>query len=372
MFKRLPEDARPMPCPLFSKTAAPSPLPENPKDLTALAEAVLDWGDAFQSGGKKGLDRGAGRDFADSNSSSSIQMVEGTGWGGGGTRDDDIEYATTGDVVGQVASDNSRSAALACATMHQKHQHQQWQPKTPWETGRFALEVQSPWSKRLISGEKTIETRSYPLPAGLLGRPIEVMESQPGSDGVSTLGDTVEAFTAGLSVLGRVVFSRSEAYSSREAWEADVSRHLVPPRSVGYGWKGPGSRVYGWTVAEVEAFSKPRAVRPMRRAFRSLFEVDGPRNVAVNGNRKGNSHDDVGECFGESQTRIAQKKSRKLKKKRKRKGPAVADVGGVSFEGGMCAAAPEGEQEMGNRTITGTGKNNGVGSKKKRKIKRHF
>lgn len=341
MFKRLPEDARPMPCPLFSESAAPSPLPETPEDLTALAEAVLDWGNVFQSGGKKGLDRGMGRDFSASSSSTStsnIQTVEGIS---GGTRDDGgVEH-----IVGQVYSDNSssKSTTLESATM-QHHQHQRRHPKTEvpplmpaWETGRFALEVQSPWSKRLISGEKTIETRTYPLPAGLLGRPIEVMESQPGSDGVSTLGDQIEAFSMGLSILGRVVFSRSEAYSSREAWEADESRHLVPPSSLGYGWKGPGSRVYGWTVAEVEAFSKPRAVRPMRRALRSLFEV-----VVKGGN--------------------SQKKSRKLKKKRKRKTPAVADVGG-----GGAAAAPEGGQKTGNGTMTGTGEN-----EKKRKIKRRF
>lgn len=341
----------------------------------ALAETVLDWGNAFKSK-KKGLDGGVesivGQVYSDnSNSKSTVfetttsdvvdqvcnnaVLEETTSDVVDQVFNNAVLEDTTCDVVGQVCkstmseettsdvvSQVCKSIASEMTTIQQSKTV--FPPPSPaWETGRFALEVQSPWSKRLISGEKTIETRSYPLPAGLLGRPIEVMESQPGSEGVSTLGDTIEAFTTGLSVVGRVVFSRSEAYSSREAWEADESRHLVPLSSVGYGWKGPESRVYGWTVAEVEAFSKPRAVRPMRRAFRSLFKVDSPRNVAANGN----SHDDGGGN--------AKRKSKNLKKKRKRKRPAVADVGG---EGGAAAAQEGGKDD--------------VGSKKIRKIKRRF
>ncbi|CAN0397535.1 unnamed protein product, partial [Ectocarpus sp. 12 AP-2014] len=143
--------------------------------------------------------------------------------------------------------------------------------------------MQAPWSRRLLDGQKTVETRGYPLPAGLVGRSIEVLESRRGRDGVSGVGDVVEAFSAGLSVIGRVVFGGTEAYPSRETWAADAERHLVPAEEEegfesgkGYGWKGPGS-VHAWRVASVEAYPKPRAVRRMGRVFRSLFLVEQPK-----------------------------------------------------------------------------------------------
>lgn len=146
--------------------------------------------------------------------------------------------------------------------------------ETCWETGRFALEMQAPWSRHLLEGSKTIETRSYPLPAGLVGRPIEIIESQPGQAGMSSVGDSVEPGALGLSVVGCVTFSSSDAYETREAWVADRDRHLVPPSSGAYGWKGPGS-VHGWVVGEMKPYGKARPVRRMTRRFRSLFEVHG-------------------------------------------------------------------------------------------------
>jgi hypothetical protein len=55
----------------------------------------------------------------------------------------------------------------------------------------FGLEMQLPWSRHLLEGRKTIEVRSYPLPAELLGRRLYMLESQPRVDGVSTLGDKI-------------------------------------------------------------------------------------------------------------------------------------------------------------------------------------
>lgn len=72
-----------------------------------------------------------------------------------------------------------------------------------WKTGRIALEMQAPWAKRLLDGRKTVETRGYPLPAGLVGRWIELIESQPGRDGVSALGDGVRAGASGLTAVGK-------------------------------------------------------------------------------------------------------------------------------------------------------------------------
>ena len=316
MFKRLPEDGRPLACPLFSEHAAPSPLPGAPHELRDLADNVLRWGSTY-AGEKKAVDSNAGDVCAGRSAAAAARGEAGDADGpdhAEGTEsmigdEDGRRKNGIGDGVEGNSSKGSGngygSAPLA----------------PPWETGRFALEMQSPWSKRLLNGEKTVETRSYALPAGLLGRPIEVMESQPGRDGVSALGDTVEAFFPGLSVLGRVVFKSSEAYTSQEAWARDEPRHLVPPSSVAYGWRPPPRSVYGWTVGEVTTYPKPRAVRRMQRAFRSLFEVEGPP-------RQEGSDD----CGDETRT----KKKAKAKKKRKRKGGIGA---GVSSEGGGVVKA---------------------------------
>jgi hypothetical protein len=44
----------------------------------------------------------------------------------------------------------------------------------------YALEVQIPWSRRLLGGTKTIETRAYPLPPQALKQPVLLVESPEG------------------------------------------------------------------------------------------------------------------------------------------------------------------------------------------------
>lgn len=275
--------------------------------------------DSIANGGVKGVDRGEERTEKRPGDCATAE----DGSRNNNDRDIDInthQTETGGDVVAPVAADGHDKVASAVA-------------ETPWESGRFALEMQAPWARRLLDGDKTVETRSYPLPAGLVGRSIEVMESKPGEDGVSSLGDTVEALCSGLSVVGRVTFSSSEAYSSRDAWAADESRHLVSPTSEGYGWKGAES-VFAWTVGEVTVYPKPRAVRRMRRALRSLFEVDQHRG-GESGGTTGPSNSggggvtvDVGADEGRDGGSSKKKKPKKKRKKRSGGGSSLADVAG--------------------------------------------
>lgn len=413
MFKRLQEDARPMPCPLFSEAVAPSPLPCTPSALGHLAHAVLEWGKTFsgengggvrggglvppysQAEGTRGGGAGGDKDkspdtavmsTATENKSAvcvSVGVNDGVGFsvenevggevsvGAGVSGDGDHGGSASGNDVGEgkddvrdgnttgrrpsevraTAASKSSSNSSSCSdggddnrpALPSSSNPSVTSKPTPWKTGRFALEMQAPWAKCLLNGKKTIETRAYALPEGLLNRPIEVMESEPGEDGVSSLGDTVDALYPGLSVLGRVVFKSSEAYQSRGAWEGDESRHLVSPTSssAGYGWKGPGC-IHAWTVGEVAGvYPKPRRVRPMKRALRSLFEVEeqpkqdhrgaGVGIGVVDGGVKGDigggeqeSQECEGSAFrGEREdapvTKKVEKKKKKPKKKRARK-----------------------------------------------------
>ncbi|CAM9201039.1 unnamed protein product [Ectocarpus sp. 4 AP-2014] len=379
VFERLPADSRPMSCPLspsFSSSAdsaVSTPLPRTPEALSALADAVLEWGKIFS--GEDGV-RGGG-----------IVAAEEAGMGGGGRRVSgdcgENESGGTGEKPARMADsgacvDNGSDGQEPCGsstsdgsslpspvpTFPAGAESARHAPPTPWETGRFALEMQAPWSRRLLDGEKTVETRGYPLPAGLVGRSIEVLESGRGRDGVSGVGDVVEAFSAGLSVVGRVVFGGTEAYPSREAWAADAERHLVPvpaeeeegPESgKGYGWKGPES-VHAWRVASVEAYPKPRAVRRMGRVFRSLFLVEqakGEQPAGGGGGGGGGGDDNGAKPEGSIGARAADgrpeiggdegKRKRKPKKKRKRKGPPAGGVLGSADAAPGTAVSEKGK-----------------------------
>lgn len=366
MFERLPADSRPLPCPLspsFSSSAnsaVSTPLPRTPEALSALADAVLEWGKTFsgedgvRGGGivaaeEAGVGGGGGRvsgDCGEKESGGTGEKPSGVAESGAG-----VDNGTDGQEPCESCNSGGSSLPSPVPTSPAGAESARHAPPTPWETGRFALEMQAPWSRRLLDGEKTVETRGYPLPAGLVGRSIEVLESGRGRDGVSGVGDVVEAFSAGLSVVGRVVFGGTEAYPSREAWAADAERHLVPvpaeeegsESGKGYGWKGPGS-VHAWRVASVEAYPKPRAVRRMGRVFRSLFLVEQPKGEqpagggagAGAGTGDGNGakpEGSVGTGAADGRPEIGGdegKRKRKPKKKRKRKGPPAGGALGAA------------------------------------------
>ncbi|KAL3787611.1 hypothetical protein ACHAWO_005967 [Cyclotella atomus] len=173
------------------------------------------------------------------------------------------------------------------------HVQDSWQG---WaEAGRkFGLEMQCPYAEHLISGRKTIETRGYALPTHLLTRSsddseqvrIEILESEAGKDGVSSIPDHVVVLTGNESIddqssgpfllrKGWCTFIGSFKYTSREQFEADECKHLVQPTS-GYGWddKRP---IYGWVVGTckqyIDSESSGDEKYLAQRRMRSLFEI---------------------------------------------------------------------------------------------------
>ena len=44
------------------------------------------------------------------------------------------------------------------------------------------INIQSPWSRLLIEGDKCVETRSYPIPEKYVGEDLGLIET-PGKDG---------------------------------------------------------------------------------------------------------------------------------------------------------------------------------------------
>ena len=153
----------------------------------------------------------------------------------------------------------------------------------------FGLEMQHPWSQHLLQGRKTIEVRNYELPPALVGRKIYIIESRPGRDGISVLGDSIElpdkdtsSSSSGDSsplIAGWCIFDSIRIYTSQTAFEADEKQHLVSSTS-GYAWQSGTTILYGWIVKDYHNHSDINSSTNETPSFcvaerrqRSIFEL---------------------------------------------------------------------------------------------------
>lgn len=129
------------------------------------------------------------------------------------------------------------------------------------------INIQWPWSRLLLDGKKTIETRAYPLPVRLRGKWIAIIET-PGPNGKKMAAiDRAE-------VIGLIKFSGSKLYSSAVVWRSDFDRHLVNEDDPLYAFDSARPK-YGWIVEDVltvarQSPPKSRGIvysRPFRVAY---------------------------------------------------------------------------------------------------------
>ncbi len=154
------------------------------------------------------------------------------------------------------------------------------------EERRFGLEMQHPYSEFVLTGQKSIESRAYPLPEALINVKIEILQSEKGQDGVSAVPDRVtlhkssdnnSSLQSPLQRIGWVTFAKCIQYTSLEEFEADQDKHLVDPNS-GYGWNDERP-MYGWVVGSYHKQDTiddldGRSVDTVAiRQMRSLFEI---------------------------------------------------------------------------------------------------
>lgn len=162
-------------------------------------------------------------------------------------------------------------------------------PGWAYPDSKFGLEMQCPYAEHLLSGRKTIETRGYSLPRPLISAEgssaevhIDILESDSGKDGVSSIPDKVEVLAIKQSKnddsipfvrrKGWCTFVESFRYTSREQFEADEQKHLVPAAS-GYGWDDE-KPLYGWVVGTRGRYSNDDDIALFgERRMRSLFEL---------------------------------------------------------------------------------------------------
>lgn len=148
---------------------------------------------------------------------------------------------------------------------------QRLEQESAWQSGNVGLELQKPFSTLLLSGAKTVETRSYPLPAALIGQRISILETQEGAACISALADEVMAGDSAVRLIGTVTFSSCFAYASVAEFAADEARHLVP-RDSPYMWS-KDRIVFAWVVGSADLYEQPAATPALRRRMRSLFEM---------------------------------------------------------------------------------------------------
>jgi hypothetical protein len=103
------------------------------------------------------------------------------------------------------------------------------------------INIQGPWSSLLINGQKTIETRSYPLPKKYRDVTLALIETPGGKKFKSR-------------IIGTITFSDSFKYDNETSWASDYNRHYVRPDDI-YGWNDKPK--YGWIVKQIVKFDKP-------------------------------------------------------------------------------------------------------------------
>ena len=106
------------------------------------------------------------------------------------------------------------------------------------------LNIQIPWSQLLINGDKSVETRSYPLPEKYEGVELALIET-PGKYG---------QFKS--RIIGTITFSHSFLYGTKQDWLNDYNRHKVEEQDELFGWNLVKSK-YGWVVSDINKFDEP-------------------------------------------------------------------------------------------------------------------
>ncbi len=106
-----------------------------------------------------------------------------------------------------------------------------------------ALNVQAPWATLLVEGLKSIETRSYPIPATYVGKEILLIET-PGTN------KKLQS-----RIVGLIVFGNSFQYRSLKQFRGDVSKHLVEEASK-FCWH-PAKSKWGWPVLRYSKLAHP-------------------------------------------------------------------------------------------------------------------
>jgi hypothetical protein len=104
------------------------------------------------------------------------------------------------------------------------------------------INIQWPISELILSGKKTIETRTYKIPQKYINQEMLMIET-PGKNG---------NFRA--RIVGIIKFTNCFEYKSKTDFYEDIDKHQVTPQSP-WAWKK--EKKWGWNVVVIKLIQKP-------------------------------------------------------------------------------------------------------------------
>lgn len=130
-----------------------------------------------------------------------------------------------------------------------------------------ALNIQWPWGTLVISGQKKVETRSYPLPEHYIDQELFIVET-PGS---VSKAKRLNGAPIKAEIIGIVVFGKPFKYLNRKQWENDKKLHLVEKNDPTYGFSDDREK-WGWPIKSIEMFER-KVAAPTKRGIRFTSRV---------------------------------------------------------------------------------------------------
>lgn len=112
------------------------------------------------------------------------------------------------------------------------------------------IHIQWPWSRLLLDGRKTVETRGYDLPQKHLGKELALIET-PGPRGKGDGG------VSSSQIIGTIVFIETFRYANEAEWQSDYKRHLVDASNKQFSFQ-PNKEKWGWVVGKVTSLQNPK------------------------------------------------------------------------------------------------------------------
>ncbi|MDO9181319.1 MAG: hypothetical protein Q7U04_02870 [Bacteriovorax sp.] len=105
------------------------------------------------------------------------------------------------------------------------------------------INIQWPISELILSGKKSIETRTYPIPEKYLNQDMLMIET-PGKNG---------KFKARIVAI--IKFTECIEYRNKKEFYNDSDKHFVMPDSE---WAWVDKKKIGWKVTVLEIFKLPK------------------------------------------------------------------------------------------------------------------
>lgn len=120
------------------------------------------------------------------------------------------------------------------------------------------INIQSPISTLIASGEKVIETRTYEIPTDYLGKEIYLIET-PGKTG---------KFKARAIAIIR--FTKCFKYKSQKEFYNDFERHKVDKDSP---WAWTDKEKWGWELELIKKIPPVEITHPRGIVFTKVIEI---------------------------------------------------------------------------------------------------